>query len=100
MAADESALSTTYVVDRQKAVGRFQALPWASMFESERQAMGPPMDQLWNVWDEPDDEFHRAYDDVQTAVSIFAASVGRRLLEAKRRQPTGLAMPVHQVGRR
>jgi hypothetical protein len=32
--------TATYVVDRQKALGRFRTLPWSSDFEAHRQAMG------------------------------------------------------------
>jgi hypothetical protein len=31
--------TATYVVDRQKALGRFRTLPWSSDFEACRQAM-------------------------------------------------------------
>ncbi len=34
--------TATYVVDRQKALGRFRTLPWSSDFEAQRQAMGKP----------------------------------------------------------
>ena len=79
--------STTYVVDRQKALGRFRALPWGSMFESERRRMGSAIEKLWRVWDDPDDEFQRAYDDARTAVATFTSSVGQYLLDQKRRRP-------------
>jgi hypothetical protein len=82
--------STTYVVDRQKALGRFRALPWAAMFESERTTMGSAIRKLWRLWDEPDDEFQRAYDDVRTAVAIFTSAVGQRLLDPKLRRPKNL----------
>jgi hypothetical protein len=81
--------STTYVVDRQKSLGRFRALPWAAMFESERQAMGSAIQKLWRVWDAPDDEFQRAYDDVRATVATFTSSVGRRLLDPRLRRPKG-----------
>jgi hypothetical protein len=32
--------STTYVIDRQKALGRFRTLPWSGQFEEHRQLMG------------------------------------------------------------
>jgi hypothetical protein len=32
--------TSTYVVDRQKAWGRFRTLPWSSEFEAERREMG------------------------------------------------------------
>jgi len=79
--------STTYVVDRQKALGRFRALPWGSMFESERRRMGSAIEKLWRGWDDPDDEFQHAYDDARTAVATFTSSVGQYLLHQKRRRP-------------
>ena len=82
--------TTTYVVDRQKALGRFQALPWGSTFESERRRMGSAIEKLWRVWDDPDDEFERAYDDARIAVATFTSSVGQRLLDPKRRRPREL----------
>jgi hypothetical protein len=76
--------STTYVVDRQKALGRLQALPWGWTFESERRGMGSTIEELWRVYDDPDDEFQRAYKDARSAVATFTASVGQRLLDLKR----------------
>jgi hypothetical protein len=32
--------TATYVVDRQKALGRFRTLPWSSDFEAQRRASG------------------------------------------------------------
>ena len=77
--------TTTYVVDRQKALGRLQALPWGWTFESERRGMGSAIEKLWRVWDDSDDEFDRAYDDARSAVATFTSSVGQRLLDLKRR---------------
>lgn len=82
--------TTTYVVDRQKALGRFQALPWGPVFESERGRMGSAIEKLWRVWDDPDDEFQRAYDDARTAVTSFTSDVGQRLLDLKQRWPQEL----------
>jgi hypothetical protein len=78
--------TTTYVVDRQKALGRFRTLPWGSTFEPERRRMGSAIEKLWRVWDDPDDEFQQAYDDARTAVATFTSSVGQRLLDPKRHQ--------------
>ena len=77
--------STTYVVDRQKALGRLQALPWGWTFESERRTMGSTIEKLWRVWDDPDDEFQGAYDDARSAVATFTSSVGQRVLNLKQR---------------
>jgi len=56
--ADRSQVETaTYVVDRQKALGRFRTLPWSSDFEAHRQAMGRGIDGVWRAWYESDDEF-------------------------------------------
>jgi len=56
--ADMSRVKTaTYVVDRQKPLGRFRTLPWSSDFEAQRQAMGKTIEGVWRAWDESDDEF-------------------------------------------
>ena len=39
--------TATYVVDRQKALGRFRTLPWSSDFEAQRQAMGRTIEGVW-----------------------------------------------------
>jgi hypothetical protein len=70
--------NTTYVVDRQKALGRFRALPWGSAFEPERQRMGGAVTALWRAWDE-DEDFERAYEEVRGAVADFTGAVGRHL---------------------
>jgi hypothetical protein len=81
--------TTTYVVDRQKALGRFRALPWAPMFEPERRSMGARIEQLWHVWDDPDDIFRQAYDDARDSVATFTSSVGQHLLtRTGRRSPS------------
>jgi hypothetical protein len=77
--------TTTYVVDRQKALGRFRALPWGSAFESERQRMGAMIQRLWSAWDDQDDEFQQAYDDLRSSVAAFTSVVGRQLLNQRRR---------------
>jgi hypothetical protein len=33
--------TTTYIIDRQKVLGRLRALPWGSAFKPERQRMPP-----------------------------------------------------------
>jgi hypothetical protein len=71
--------TTTYVVDRQKALGRFRALPWGSAFESERQRMGGAVAALWRAWDDGDEDFQRAYNEVRGAVADFTSAVGRHL---------------------
>ena len=71
--------TTTYVVDRQKALGRFRALPWGSAFEPERQRMGGAVTALWSAWDDGDEDFQRAYDEVRGAVADFTDAVGRHL---------------------
>jgi hypothetical protein len=60
--------TTTYVVDRQKALGRFRTLPWGSTFESDRRKMGSAIELLWRAWDNPDDEFQQAYDGKHSAI--------------------------------
>jgi hypothetical protein len=62
--------TSTYIVDRQKALGRFRTLPWASTVETERRAMGAAIQDVWATWDDPDEEFQRAYDDARTAVDV------------------------------
>ena len=43
--------TTTYITDRQKALGRFRTLPWASCVEHERQVMGKAIQVVWRAWD-------------------------------------------------
>ena len=43
---DEVGVST-YVVDRQKALGRLLTLPRAVSFEQDRRAMGSAIERLW-----------------------------------------------------
>ncbi|MET3421868.1 hypothetical protein BJ973_001080 [Actinoplanes tereljensis] len=71
--------ATTYVVDRQKALGRFRALPWGSDFETERQRMGGAVTALWRAWDDEDEDFQHAYDEVRGAVADFTGAIGRHL---------------------
>jgi hypothetical protein len=72
--------TSTYIVDRQKALGRFRTLPWASTVEAERRGMGAAIQDVWATWDGPDEEFQRAYDDARTAVERFTSSVGALLV--------------------
>jgi hypothetical protein len=72
--------TTTYVVDRQKALGRFRTLPWGAEFEAERQAMGRSIETLWKAWDDHDDELQRRYDEARAAVSEFTAAIGAHIL--------------------
>jgi hypothetical protein len=72
--------TATYVVDRQKALGRFRTLPWSSDFEAHRQAMGRGIEGVWRAWDESDDEFQSAYKGARAAVSEFMAAVGAQIL--------------------
>jgi hypothetical protein len=72
--------TATYVVDRQKALGRFRTLPWSSDFEVHRQVMGRGIEGVWRAWDESDDEFQLAYRGARAAVSEFMAAVGAQIL--------------------
>ena len=72
--------TATYVVDRQKALGRFRTLPWSSDFEAQRQAMGRTIEGVWRAWDESDDEFQLAYKGARAAASEFMAAVGALIL--------------------
>jgi hypothetical protein len=72
--------TATYVVDRQKALGRFRTLPWSSEFEEHRQAMGRGIEGVWRAWDESDDDFQLAYKNARAAVSQFMAAVGAQIL--------------------
>jgi hypothetical protein len=83
--AKDEVATTTYVVDRQRALGRFRSLPWSSTFEPERLAMGAGIENLWHAWDESDEMFQRVYKDARSAVSIFMSSVGRHLSHPKLR---------------
>lgn len=78
---DRSEVETaTYVVDRQKSLGRFRTLPWSSDFEAHRQAMGRGIEGVWRAWYESDDEFQSAYRSARAAVSEFMAAVGAQIL--------------------
>lgn len=83
--------ATTYVVDRQKAFGRFSTLPWALLIQDERRAMGRKIESLWNAWGDPDDKFQRAYDELRSAVAVFTEAVGQLLVDPpatrRRRSP-------------
>jgi hypothetical protein len=81
--------TATYVVDRQKALGRFRTLPWSSDFETYRQAMGHGIEGVWRAWDEPDDEFQLAYKSARAAVSEFMAAVGAHILGERLPVSTG-----------
>lgn len=81
--------TTTYVVDRQKALGRFRALPSGSAFETERQRMGAAVTALWAAWEAGDDDFQQVYKDVRSAVVDFTNAVGRHLSG----QPRGSRRP-------
>ncbi len=72
--------TATYVVDRQKALGRFRTLPWSSDFEAHRQAMGHGIEGVWRAWDESDEGFQFAYKCARAAVSEFMAAVGAQIL--------------------
>jgi hypothetical protein len=72
--------SATYVVDRQRALGRFRTLPWSSDFEVHRQAMGRDIEKVWRAWDDSDEEFRLAYDSSRAAVSDFMTAVGAHVL--------------------
>jgi hypothetical protein len=67
--------ATTYVVDRQKALGRFRTLPGSAQFETERLAMGQAIDGLWQAWTAPDDEFQRRYKQARAATASFTTAV-------------------------
>ena len=88
--------TTTYVVDRQKALGRFRALPWGSAFEPERRRMGAAVAALWAAWDDGDDDFQRAYDEVRSVVIVFTDAVGRHLSAGRggRRSGDAAILPV------
>jgi hypothetical protein len=72
-------VATTYIIDRQKALGRLLTLPWASSLESQRHAMGKGIERLWAAWDESDNEFQQAYDESRAAVRAFTSTVGELL---------------------
>jgi hypothetical protein len=73
----DDVVATTYIVDRQKALGRFLTLPWASSFEQQRLAMGKSIDRVWAAWDSSDEEFQAAYKASRAAVKAFTAAVGQ-----------------------
>jgi hypothetical protein len=68
--------SAAYVVDRQKALGRFRTLPWSSNFEIEQKAMGVSIQKVWSAWDMSDPEFQRAYNLARDDVAHFTSAVG------------------------
>ena len=63
--------TTTYVTDRQKAIGRFRTLPWAHLLQAERRAMGGTIQDVWSAWEQSDDEFQVAYEKARDAVAAF-----------------------------
>ena len=76
--------TTAYVADRQKALGRFRTLPWATCVEAERQAMGRAIQAVWRTWDQSDEEFQRAYDTARNSVAAFSRAVGGLLTHPPR----------------
>jgi hypothetical protein len=64
----EDVVATTYIVDRQKALGRSLTLPWASSLEQERLAMGRSIDRVWVAWNSSDEEFQAAYKESRAPV--------------------------------
>ncbi|GAA3386353.1 hypothetical protein [Cryptosporangium minutisporangium] len=77
--------TTTYVVDRQKALGRFRALPWGSEFEPERQRIGTDITALWAAWEDGDDDFQQAYNEVRRLVADFTDAISRLLSNQSRK---------------
>ena len=75
----DEVVTTTYIVDRQRALGRLLTLPWASSFESQRHAMGKCIEHLWVAWDESDKEFQQAYDESRATVRAFTSTIGELL---------------------
>lgn len=73
----DEVVATTYIVDRQKALGRFLTLPWASSFEQQRLAMGKGIERLWAAWDGSDEDFQAAYRESRATVRAFTSAVGR-----------------------
>jgi hypothetical protein len=73
----DEVVATTYIVDRQKALGRFLTLPWASSFEQQHRAMGKGIERLWAAWDGSDEDFQAAYDESRAAVRTFTSAVGQ-----------------------
>jgi hypothetical protein len=73
-------VTATYVVDRQKALGRFRTLPRSGEFEEYRLAMGRAIELLWRAWDDPDEEFQLAYDRAREAASQFMTAIGAHVL--------------------
>lgn len=74
---------STYVVDRQKALGRFLTLPWAPALEEQRRAMGRGIERVWAAWDGTDEEFQSAYDESRTAVRAFTSAVGHLVTRSR-----------------
>jgi hypothetical protein len=80
--ADKSSVpAATYVVDRQKALGRFRTLPWSGEFEAQRQQMGMALDRVWQAWGDTDDAFEAAHKDARATVVIFTQAVGTHILQ-------------------
>jgi hypothetical protein len=85
--AKKDVATTTYVVDRQKALSRFRTPPWGSEFEPERRSMGAAIQQLWLAWDDPDDQFQQSYDDARSTVVAFTSSVSQHLIRGTPGRP-------------
>jgi hypothetical protein len=79
----DGVIASTYIVDRQKALGRLPTLPWASSFEQQRLAMGKSIDRVWAAWDSSDEEFQAAYKESRSAVKAFTAAVGQTVADLR-----------------
>jgi hypothetical protein len=71
--------AATYVVDRQKALGRLRTLPGSAQFETQQLAMGHAIDAVWQAWTAPDDEFQRQYKQARAATAAFTTAVAASL---------------------
>ena len=72
--------AATYIVDRQKALGRFRTLPWSGELEVQRRDMGPALENVWATWDDTDEAFQAAHDRARTAAAAFMQAVGEHIL--------------------
>ena len=79
--AMDSVPAKTYVVDRQKAVGRFRTLPGSAALEAERYAMGPAIDKVWQAWGASDDEFQQVYTAARAVIADFMAEVAAYVMK-------------------
>jgi len=105
--AEQSSVPTaTYVIDRQKALGRFRTLPWSGEFEPQRQEMGSALHRVRQAWGDTSTSNgwrsiteHRARGTSRYAAAEDPEALGRRYFRsAAARTRTGEATHARRSG--